>query len=263
VKLLALLLATAGCANLLGLEEKSYVQGDAGGVDTDIDAPPDAIVRITDGLIARYDFNEGTGTTVADSSGFGTPLDLTIAGPVTWLTGALRTDGDVLIASPGAATKIYDAVVASGELTAEVWFTPSNLTQAGPARIVSLSLDTSERNFQLAQAAAQFNSRFRSSTTLANGQDTSAGTMTVALTHYVLTRTSTGTIKMYVNGSEISSTTPGGDLTTWVSTYALAVANEHTRDRDWLGELHLIALYSRALPVAEVMQNFNAGAASP
>ena len=34
--------------------------------------------RVGDGLIALYEFNEGAGTVVGDSSGFGNPLDLLI-----------------------------------------------------------------------------------------------------------------------------------------------------------------------------------------
>ena len=41
--------------------------------------------------------------------------------------------------------------------------------------------------------------------------------------------------------------------------YRLAVGNELTLDRDWLGQLHLVAVFDRALTEDEVEQNFLAG----
>jgi len=37
------------------------------------------------------------------------------------------------------------------------------------------------------------------------------------------------------------------------------VANEFGEERAWFGDLHLIALYGRALTSAEISQNYNAG----
>jgi hypothetical protein len=50
-----------------------------------------------------------------------------------------------------------------------------------------------------------------------------------------------------------------GGLSQWDDTYRIIVANEATNDRTWLGELHLIAVYDRALDAGEVEQNFMAG----
>ena len=38
----------------------------------------------------------------------------------------------------------------------------------------------------------------------------------------------------------------------------LALANELTEDRPWLGEFYLVAIYDRALSQDEVSRNFNA-----
>ena len=42
--------------------------------------------------------------------------------------------------------------------------------------------------------------------------------------------------------------------------YQLALANEHTSDRPWLGTYRLLAIYSRDLSQKEVEQNYQAGA---
>ncbi len=45
--------------------------------------------RITDGLVVLYGFEDGAGATVADVSGVGTPMNLTIAdeNTISWLPG--------------------------------------------------------------------------------------------------------------------------------------------------------------------------------
>lgn len=45
----------------------------------------------------------------------------------------------------------------------------------------------------------------------------------------------------------------------WDDGYRLLLGNETTGDRPWVGTLHLVARYERALIEAEVTQNFNAG----
>jgi hypothetical protein len=51
----------------------------------------------------------------------------------------------------------------------------------------------------------------------------------------------------------------GGDFSGWTSNYRLGLANEMTKDHPWLGEIHLVAIYDRALTADEVGQNYGAG----
>lgn len=74
---------------------------------------PQGTGRITDGLVVLYGFEEGTGTTVTDVSGVGTPMNLTIAdeGTITWIPGGgLRTILSSQINSDGPATKVIGIV---------------------------------------------------------------------------------------------------------------------------------------------------------
>ncbi|MGB5521178.1 MAG: LamG-like jellyroll fold domain-containing protein, partial [Polyangiales bacterium] len=162
------------------------------------------------------------------------------------------------------ATKVVSRAQASGELTVEAWITPANATQGGPARIISMSIDPWLRNFMLGQEASTYAARFR-----ADGEQdwdngsptifTTTGTATAALTHVVHTHSTSGAEVLYVNGVENETFTRMGGLSQWDATYPIIVANEGTNDRAWLGELHLIAFYDRALDAAEVEQNFTAG----
>ena len=63
-------------------------------------------LRVSEGLVALYDFKEGAGTTVRDVSGFGTPLDLSISNPsaVNWIAdGGLSIDASIAIRSTGSS----------------------------------------------------------------------------------------------------------------------------------------------------------------
>jgi len=124
------------------------------------------------GALVLYTFSDG-GNAVRDVAGVGQPLDLTIAQPgaVTWAPGGgLEVRKSTLIASAGPATKITDAVRASGAFTLEAWVRPANTTQAGPARIVTLSRDPGARSFTLGQDKTGYLVRFRTTATSENGE---------------------------------------------------------------------------------------------
>lgn len=125
------------------------------------------------GALALYDFREGTGRIVNDVSGGGAPLNLEVKAPsaVQWLDGGgLRIVESTLIASMEPATRLIGAVKRSKAFTIEAWITPANITQAGPARIVTLSNDPSNRDFTLGQKADAYEVRFRTTVTTPNGE---------------------------------------------------------------------------------------------
>jgi hypothetical protein len=61
------------------------------------------------------------------------------------------------------------------------------------------------------------------------------------------------------SGASVATGALGGDFSTWDDTFRLALGNTAVRDRAFVGELHLAAIYARALSAAEVKQNFDAG----
>lgn len=161
------------------------------------------------------------------------------------------------------AKKIQQSIVQSKELSIEAWVKPANDNQSGPARIVSISSDTSNRNVTLGQAANAWEVRLRTKSTSVNGTPpivSASGTCSTELVHVVYTRDSSGNSVLYVNADAIVSQPVVGDLSNWDDDFHLLVANEATSDRAWLGELHLVAIYSRALTPGEVTQNYVAGA---
>ncbi len=251
--------------------------------------------HVTSGIIAEYDFEEGTGTTVSDVSGFGAALDLTIqdAAKVTWGAGYLSVDTSTVIESLAPATKINDAVAlggsASNEITIEAFVKPTNNFQGGAARIVNIgtvndpSFGTggpTHRNVFLAQDATNYDARLRTTGGLTgnppvahpnlNGdkpQQQTDGNNPIAaspeLQHVVFTRDAAGNSFIYVNGAVLSdpATTQPGDLSNWDAGYGLTLANEQAWNptqegvRDFLGEFHHVTIYDRALSLSEVQQN--------
>ena len=78
-----------------------------------------APARVATGIQARYNFNEGSGSAVSDTSGVGTPLNLTIGSTssVTWVSGGLRVNTATAISSSSSATKIISAAQSSNAIT--------------------------------------------------------------------------------------------------------------------------------------------------
>jgi VanZ family protein len=114
------------------------------------------------GLVALYTFTEGEGATVHDVSAVGAPLDLDMAprSHVRWLQASHGCEivRPAIIQSRGPATKLAKAFRDGAALTIETWIAPGNLTQRGPAKIVSfasgrstLVLRGSKENFMLGQ----------------------------------------------------------------------------------------------------------------
>ncbi len=243
--------------------------------------------RVKDSLLAFYDFEEGSGNTVNDTSDFGEPLNLTIHDPtaVTWGSGFLKLEFETIVSSAsapnvtaeGTATKLYDAIggdSGSGAITIEAWIAPENLDfNAGPARVVTMSADPTNRNFTLGQNLENYQARFRTTTTGNNGstirRETDLGVDT-ALQHVVYTRDPSGNALIYLDGEESpllangqSSDPITGDVTNWNDSYDFAIGNELSwtdlAQRDFLGDFHMVAIYGRALTSEEAKEHFSWG----
>lgn len=225
--------------------------------------------RVTDGLVVLYTLEEGSGVTVHDVSGVTPALDILNNTPTatTWITGGVRVNTTTVFASPGAASKIISRCMTTNQITVEAWVKPENLTQAGPARILTLSLDGSYRNFTLGQSQDTLVWRLRTSTSTLNGSPylyTTENAITTGLHHVAATFDTTGRMDIYIDGVSNTHASKTGDFSTWDTSYAFALANELSwDDRAWVGDIYLAAVYNRALSAAEIQQNFLAGSDPP
>jgi len=220
--------------------------------------------RSGDGLVALYDFRLAKGSIVKDRSGVGKPLDLKIENPknVRRTKGTLEVRGKTLIRSDKPAAKVFNAVRRSGEITIEAWVRPANAKQDGPARMVTLSGGSSERNFTLGQEGDKVDVRLRTTKTSGNGipsLNSPGRSLAPRLTHIVYTRNRGGRARLFLNGKQQAEKRVPGAMANWNGKYRLALANELSSERPWLGTFHLVAIYSRDLSVGEVAQHFKAG----
>lgn len=223
-----------------------------------------AVPRVARGLQVLYTFDATRGDIIQDQSGLGQALDLTIEKPsaVQWRNGVLVVRSSTKIKSSVPAKKIINAVKRSNSLTVEAWIRPANDQQKGPARIVSISSNSSQRNMTLGQEAKKFDARLRTTSTSSNGipsTSTSNNSVKTALMHVVFTRDATGTARIYINGKQRANKKVPGKFKNWSKDFPLVLANENSGDRPWLGEFHLVAVFSRALTTNEINQNYRAG----
>jgi hypothetical protein len=220
--------------------------------------------RVAAGLQVLYGFHSVNTGLVTDSAGTGEPINLVIAESVArYSASGLEVVGKTLIRSESPATRLIEAVRQSGAITIEAWLRPAAVNQTGPARIVTLSRNPNERNFTLGQDGDKFEVRLRTSETSSNGIPpvvSKPKSLTAEMTQVVYTREPAGKARIYVNGKLDVEQAVGGATNNWDTSLHLALANELTGDRPWLGVLRLVAIYNRALSADEVLQNFQVGA---
>lgn len=215
--------------------------------------------------VVLYEFN-GTSTQVLDTSGINPPAHLSIPdkNALVRKAGSLTITRPTLIPSSAPPNKLTEAVQKSGELTISAWITPANTSQKGPARIVSISRDSSNRNTTLGQEGSKFDARFRTDKTDSNGTPSlSAGAVKTQATHLVFTRSRDGRGTLFVNGRAAGNRNFSGAPKNWDKNYRLAIGNEFTKDRPWLGTFHQVALYGSALNENEVAALYKKGHTPP
>jgi len=219
--------------------------------------------RVVDGLVAYYPLAEGAGALAGDHSGFGEPLGLELLGGASWLSdrNGVRFDGSGAKLQSAAAAKLRASLASSGAFTVEVWGRSLSLDQSGPARMLSYSSGTSNRNFTMGQEGGGLAMRLRSTGSGdSNGlpQLDASGAVGGGVEHYVATYDGAN-LRLYRNGVQVASESRSGELTNWDDGYVLVMGNETSDDRSWNGELYLAALYNRALSESDIQQNFAAG----
>jgi hypothetical protein len=219
--------------------------------------------------IAKYMFSEGAGSTMAyDTSGIDPSADLTLTGHyqfdgswgLIFLAGGAKAQATVQ-----ASSKLNTLIQATGEFSIEAWVAPA-VVATNLSDIVSYSGGDTLRNVTLAQTNQDYDFSLRSSNSNLNGTpqlQTPDATMALqaSLQHVVLTYDPVNGRQIYVNGvnQNIPDPQKGGTISNWDSTFALVLGSEVSGDNAFQGEIKFLAIHSRALSAAQVLQNFNAG----
>jgi hypothetical protein len=217
--------------------------------------------------IAKYEFETGNGYTAYDTSGIDPAADLSISGNVTWAGGWGITvgAGGKAQANTAASSKLFTLLQATGEFSIEAWVAPA-LVAVNNSYMVSYSGGDTTRNFTLAQTNQDYDFMLRSSNSDLNGMpqlQTPDSTMVLqaSLQHVVMTYDPVNGRQIYVNGVNQNVPDPqkGGTISNWDSSFALVLGNEVSGDDSWQGLIKFVAIHSRALTAAQVLQNYNAG----
>ncbi len=232
---------------------------------------PDGIVassggRVESNAIALYEFKTGSGSTAFDTSGVDPALDLNITGNVEWVgSWGIRINDGKAQGPTSASSKLHQLITSTGEFSIEAWVVPDNVSQDGPARIVTYSGGSDVRNFTLGQTLYDYNFLARSSESDANGMPmlstpSNLEILQATLQHVVVNYDPIDGRSIYVNGELIAENTDQpGNLNDWDETFALAVGNEADNQQLWMGTMRLLAIHNRVLSADEITTNFDAG----
>lgn len=159
--------------------------------------------RVKNNLIALWKF-DGNFNDQTDN-----PLNLAFypSNTTEWIEGGgLRINESTTLTS-ASPNKVVDAIRASNAFTVEVWVKPANLIQDGPARIFTISQDSSLRNFTLGQAADGYVVRNRRLDSTDNGTPhiLAEGSVNGELQHVVYAIDDRGAGTIYVDGVGVAS----------------------------------------------------------
>ena len=165
------------------------------------------------------------------------------------------------------AKRFHEQLAGGSGLTVEVWIRPYEASQEGPARIVSYSMDTSLRNFSLAQSGEGLVMRLRTTGTDLNGMNPHFEAPRVFhdaaawdRPRHIAFTYDCHEACFYVDGRRHRcDRTIEGDFLDWDPDHRLVIGNEVTSDRPWLGEIHHAAIHNRALTPTEIADAFLRG----
>ncbi|MEP0175261.1 MAG: LamG domain-containing protein [Paraglaciecola sp.] len=223
--------------------------------------------RFETNAIAKWEFKAGSGSTAFDTSGVEPALDLTLNGDVEWLSGwgIQLTDGKAQ-GSTANSKKIYDSITATGEFSIEAWVVPANVTQEGPARIISYSGGDTTRNFSLGQSLYNYDVLLRTTETDLNGEPALSTSdadevLQASLQHVVVNYDPINGRQIFVNGEFTGNldNVQAGGFGDWNDSYAFVLGNEVSGDIPWAGSIRMVAIHNRVLSSEQITQNFEMG----
>ncbi|HXK25356.1 MAG TPA: LamG domain-containing protein [Myxococcota bacterium] len=235
--------------------------------------------RYEDNMIARWKFEEGTGSIAADTAPVGPTMNLTLDGTYEWVSGGgVAFDGGRAMSNPTDSKKLFNEIASGSgtqEYSIEAWVIPENTTQGenDPARIVTYSNGPDHRNFLMGQSLYKYVFANRNQTPVkdkamskANGEPalvTSDGDQDLQanLQHAVMTYDQQHGRRIYVNGVDTDDpeVLAPSLLLNWDPNYTFAIARETTNNRTWRGTVKSVSIYRVALTPGQIQQNFEAG----
>ncbi len=217
---------------------------------------PSHVHAATSGLVAAYSFNEGSGTTVADSSGNGN--NGTISG-ATWTSAgkfgsALSFNGKSSRVVVNDSTSLH---LSSG-MTLEAWVSPTSV----PTFWQDIIYKQNDIYFLEAGSSLSKNPPAVGATFSSHGDQFLAGASTLLANQWThLAATYDGaTLRLYVNGAQVASRAMSDSVTS--SSSPLQIGGDSAFGQYFKGIIDEVRIYNRALAPAEI-QNDMTAAISP
>jgi len=238
--------------------------------DIPFDMP--ATKRVTDGLVGFWTFDEASGAmNVADTSHTAAPVSLKVETAAmifepTFGSGVVTASMTARMISEFNTHLAADCATA-GAVTLEAWVKPQTAVEgdaATPRFIAGLATNVLERDVVLLQIADKWVARVRT-TANADGTPSLVSQSTAdpsKFTHLVVVA-DLNQRTLYVDDVAEATDPILGGPSGWDVTNRMALFQEPTGGRPWLGSLHIVALYKRGLLPAEVDQNFQQHADAP
>ena len=223
--------------------------------------------RFESNLIGKWEFKTGFGNQAFDTSGVSPALDLTLSGEYNWVGGwGIRLTGGKAQGATANSKKLYDNIVSTGEFSVEAWVAPANVTQEGPARIISYSGGDDTRNFMLGQTLYNYDYLVRHDNTDANGAPSLSTAnadevLQAALQHVVVNYDANGGRRIYVNGEDTGyeDSVEGSLLNEWDDSFAFVLGSEVSGRFNFSGTVRMVAIHNRVLTPEQIFSNYDAG----
>lgn len=223
--------------------------------------------RFESNLIAKWEFKTGFGNTAFDTSGVSPAIDLTLSGNYDWVGGwGIQLNDGKAQGATSTSRKLHDLIVSTGEFSIEAWIAPANVTQEGPARIISYSGGDDRRNFMLGQTLYNYDALVRNDNTDSNGEPALSTAdadedLQAALQHVVVNYDGNGGREIFVNGVATGDNDPiaGSVLNTWDDSFAFVIGSEVSGRSPFAGTIRMVAIHNRVLTTQQIGSNFDAG----
>lgn len=158
--------------------------------------------------------------------------------------------GRTLIEGINAA--LAEACRQSNALTLDICLETEDVTQSGPARILSFSFDGLSRNFSLCQERDCLVLRLRTPRTGANGSspETTLNRIEKGRRTEIVVTYRPGEMRVYADGREIPVPHIAGDFSNWTDEHQLLLGNEWKAERKWIGRIHRFSVANTFTPEA-------------
>jgi parallel beta-helix repeat protein len=206
--------------------------------------------------VAYYRLGEKSGTTATDASrngrhgtyaNVGSGLTLGVPGSM-----AAESDTAISVVSPGSVSVPDSAALRPSQITLEAWINPDLTIASNSAALMK----TTSSSWNDGYGMVWLSDKLRFFVNNYNGAGKVEATITKGQWSHVVGTYDSGALKIYVNGTEVASTSYAVPITH--ATQPLYIGSSFG-SWNWKGKLDEVAVYSGALSAAQVAQHYSKG----